>query len=209
MLTKWIFASRTRLLPVFIALAVLAQDFAFGRILGNRQSIDPLLSELVEPLHQNGIDVVTGEVAKVPLGNRPRVVLLSTVSMQKPEHYVNGEWMQDFLAGKAGVIAGAQSDIPRANLSSEDEFRIVWEQTPQSKRIFISFARADIKVAQQIKAVLESKGYAAFTFLNPQTGSPKYDASFSGRIFSQAGLILLSIRRAPERVRECILKRHY
>jgi hypothetical protein len=131
---KRLFPSLAWVLSTFIVIAIFAHGLALGRILGNKQEIDTWLEKLVEPLHQRGIDVVPGDVARVPLGNRPRIVSLPAVSMQKPEYYARADWMQAFMAGTTGFIAGARSDTPKTRLSDEDKFHAIWAESPEDKR---------------------------------------------------------------------------
>jgi len=180
------------------ALAVLVATCAgaSGKLVGNRAAIDPLLAGLVEPLDAHGIDVVGGNIDTAPLSGRPRAALLTGVPPVPPPGYASAPWMKDFLSGATGfVAAGPRAESSASPPKTQAEFIRFWNQTPKEQRVFISFTKQDAHIAATIKATLEQRGFAAFTFLNPSVAGvpmrPAYDAPVVGKFFSEAGHYLV------------------
>jgi hypothetical protein len=180
------------------ALAVLLATYAgaSGKLVGDRAAVDPLLAGLVDPLDAHGIDVVGGNIDAAPLSGRPRAALLIGVPPVPPPGYATAPWMKDFLSGATGFVAAApRADSSAPPLKTQSEFIQFWNQTPKEQRVFISFTKQDARIAATIKATLEKKGFAAFTFLNPSVAGvpmrPTYDTPVVGKFFSEAGHYLV------------------
>jgi hypothetical protein len=179
--------SRSKRLSVFAAglICFLVGSHAFAELLG-RGPVDPLLQSLIEPLHEQKIDVVAGETKDLPPTLRPRVALLSGMSVP-PADYGHAPWIDDFVSGARGFVLGAQAQGTPAMTINEQQFLSIWNTTPREKRVFLSFNSADADAAHKTAKALNDAGYHTFVFLNEKSGTPKYSGAFTGRIFADAG----------------------
>ena len=205
---KYLNASFSNFKKLIAAAAILILTFTAvsSKLVGNLAAVDPLLETLVDPLNSHGIDVVGDGINSAPLRGRPRVALLAGVPEVPPPNYASVSWMADFQRGANGFVAGAKTDASVQQVRTQNEFVQEWLQTPQDRRVFISFTARDVKVAYKIKQALEESQYVAFIFINPSRNpslaGPVYDAQFTGRMFSQSGHYLVvdtrNARRSPE-----------
>ena len=155
-------------------------------MLGDRSQLDPVLAELVKPLHNKGIDVVACNTSDVKQSSRPRIALLSGLIDDPGEIIKNKDWMKKFETGKTGIVAAVQTDKSGYTAENETSFLAEWENAEAEKRIFLSFTAADAKAAHAAAQALHEKGYVTFVFLNSGGHKPQYDAGFTGRMFSEA-----------------------
>ena len=184
-----------RIVVCLAALWIVANEVSRAELLGDKDAIlnDQILGPLVEPLEKEGIDIVGGNTAKVPLGARPRIALLyqmkTNTEVQLPDTE-NQAWITEFLAGTTGIIGAVQYSINNKSLDDQG-FLNIWQQAPQDKRVFLSFTRLDIREAEKVKTILEAHGNVVFTFLNTINEAPKYPALLVGELFGQAGTYIV------------------
>jgi hypothetical protein len=181
----------SRVVTCLVTLTLATNDFSHAERLGNLAAfrIHPILQRLAAPLDEEGIDVIGGDTGQVPLGERPRVALLSNMRINielLAADYENLVWMRECLSGTIGITA-AVSNSTKQHAPNESEFMTAWQQAHQDKRIFLSFTSFDLPHAAKVKGVLEANEYVIFTFLNKQGDSPKYDAVVAGKLFREAG----------------------
>jgi hypothetical protein len=104
-----------------------------------------------------------------------------------PTDIMHAPWMNEFLSGATGFVAGAQTAEPGHAAKTKDKFLAEWQKAAASKRVFLSFTSADIKAAHAAAQALHARGYVTFVFLNPGKPKPRYDATFTGKMFLEAG----------------------
>jgi len=174
---------------VLAAVLSLVTATASGALVGDAKALDPVLGTLVSSLHENGIDVVGGDTAALPLGQRPRVARLSGVPIpQDGTSPPSAPWMRQFLEGAVGFVAAVKPALPPTTApSTADEFMARWNAAPREKRVFLSFTSADAHHAQLAANALREQGYVTFTFLNAGDSAPRYDAGTVGSVFANAG----------------------
>jgi hypothetical protein len=181
-------------------------DDVSSRVVGNRAMLNPVLVTLEEQLDSKGIDVVSSGGFRIALSGRPRVVELSGMEITNRD-YSSAPWMNDFVTGATGFIAGVLPDGQVNQASDSDAFLALWHTTSKDRRVFISFTAADIDYATRVQEALESQGYVAFIFLNRPSvlgargPTPRYNATLVGSMFREAGNHLLidtpNARKSP------------
>jgi hypothetical protein len=174
-------------LVLVVLLALTADSATFARLLGDAGKLDPVLAELVAPMQARGIDVVAGDTSVVRLSKRPRIARLSGMPTNQPADITHVPWMDEFLRGKTGFVAGVKSADRGHAATTKDKFLAEWQKATVDRRVFLSFTSADVKAAHKAAQALRERGYVTFVFLNPGETTPRYDAVFVGSMFSQAG----------------------
>ena len=175
---------------ITVLLLVIVDNTAFGKLLGNRSQLDPVLSELVEPLNAKKIDVVAGNTSDIKKTWRPRVALLSGLATNPDEIVTTEKWMKEFISGMTGYVASVKTKTETNTdgfvANTQDEFISKWEKASPDQRVFLSFTVDDVKIAHKIEETLNGRGYVTFVFLNPKNLNPIYDASLVGKMFKEA-----------------------
>jgi hypothetical protein len=178
---------RIAAVPVFVvALLALNIGGASGKLLGDKGQLDPVLKELVKPLHAKGIDVFAGDTAVKRPTKRPRIALLTGMPAAQPTDFEELEWMASFKSGATGCVLGAKTSEPGSAAQTEDEFVAKWQNADPGKRVFLSFTSKDVEWAEKAAQVLQAKGYVTFVYLKSGESTPRYDPKFVGEMFSQA-----------------------
>lgn len=196
---------RYRLRATFFALvgivAIAISNLAGAKILGNAYELDPVLRKWAESLNAEGIDVVAGDTASIPLEG-PRIALLAGMPILAANDGRELDWMKYFKEGETGVIAalgGTMPDTRQRKEISENEFRTKWQQALPGQRVFISFTSENADIAAKVKKALEDQGYMAFIFRNSKTEPLRYDAAEVRTFFDQADHhVVLDTARARE-----------
>ena len=169
-----------------VALLALNIGGASGKLLGDKGQLDPVLKELVKPLHAKGIDVFAGDTSVKRPTKRPRIALLTGMPTAKPADFDELEWMASFKSGASGCVLGAKTSEPGNAAQTEDEFVAKWQNAYPGKRVFLSFTSKDVEWAEKAAQVLQAKGYVTFVYLKSGESTPPYDPKFVGEMFSQA-----------------------
>jgi hypothetical protein len=178
---------RIAAVPVFVvALLALNIGGASGKLLGDKGQLDPVLEELVRPLHAEGIDVFAGDTSVKRPTKRPRIALLTGMPAARPTDFAELEWMASFKSGATGCVLGAKTSEPGSAARTEDEFVAKWQKADPGKRVFLSFTSKDVEWAEKAAQVLQAKGYVTFVYLKSGESTPRYDPKFVGEMFSQA-----------------------
>jgi len=172
----------------FLVVALLALNIggASGKLLGDKSHIDPVLKELVKPLHEKGIDVFAGDASGNWPTTRPRIALLTGMSTAQPTDFDDLEWMASFKSGATGCVLGAKTSEPTGAAQTESEFVTKWQNADPGKRVFLSFTSEDVEWAEKAAQVFQAKGYVTFVCLKSGESAPPYDPKFVGDMFSQA-----------------------
>lgn len=140
-----------------------------------------LLKKIAPQLDKLNINVVQDWNSKIKTDNRNAIIApLANWPGQKKEEFTTG-WVKDL---KNGLHAGYAALRYKKKLSPK-EMPAVWNRINKNQRVFISFTRADIKVAEELRKVLESEGYKVFTYINAGEINQSYEEV--GRIMSTAG----------------------
>jgi hypothetical protein len=155
-------------------------------LLGDKGQLDPVLKELVEPLHAEGIDVFGGDTSIMQPTRRPRIALLTGMPTTKPTDFAELKWMADFRSGATGCVLGAKTTGPTVPARTEDEFVAKWRNAAADKRVFLSFTSKDVELAHKANKALQAKNYVTFVYLRSGDLAPRFDPKFVGEMFSQA-----------------------
>ena len=102
-------------------------------------------------LGKESVDIVGDDTAKVPLGARPRIALLSQIETSTKEQVSdtqNRAWITECLAGTTGIIGAVPYSIGNKTLGDKG-FPNLWQQAPKRRRVFLSFTRLEIKEAEK------------------------------------------------------------
>jgi hypothetical protein len=84
----------------------------------------------------------------------------------------------------------------RTNVSTANDFPRIWRRAPPSQRVFIAFARQDLRAANAIRDALTRAGYQTFLYL-PGKKNPRWaDAAHLGRYYREAAQRLVLDSRA-------------
>ena len=70
---------------------------------------------------------------------------------------------------------------------AESEFKRLWLNAPQDKRIFLSFTGKDLRFAMSVANALQQIGYITFMYKNGEHDMPAVNAVETGNFFQQAG----------------------
>ncbi|HEX7185054.1 MAG TPA: hypothetical protein VF756_24715 [Thermoanaerobaculia bacterium] len=152
---------------------------------------DQLLDSLTQGLDSRGIDVRRGEAqSKSYRAERPQLTKLANFPQlavppeagRFPSHFEAGAFTEAYLVA---VDAGTPRSPRR--ISSEESFRKIWNSAPKEKRVFLSFARADLSHAESVRSALEARGYVTFLYIDGSTQYPKTNSVQAGTYFKQAG----------------------
>lgn len=141
----------------------------------------PVLQEIADALDRDGIDVVQDWGSKVTTSPRPIVAPLAGYPISGTLKML--DWIRDFNSGAMGAIMAFK---PSGKLK-HDTFIKQWFDTPQERRVFISFAKEDAEDAERVRAALEHQGYIAFTYIKHPEDDPAQPPVLVGEYFKTAG----------------------
>jgi hypothetical protein len=185
------FRINLRSILLTLLFTVVTANIALGELLGNPRNLNPILADLIDPLHEQGIDVVAGKTSTVKLSERARVAMLASMPLRRPPDFQFSPWMADFESGSVGVVVGVKTDGPGSQASDSATFRAVWSEADRDKRIFLSFTASDVEAAHAVANTLQKRGYIIFLFMNRSDQKPQFTAQTTGRFFSEAGHYLV------------------
>ncbi|HEY0078679.1 MAG TPA: hypothetical protein VGB73_08535, partial [Pyrinomonadaceae bacterium] len=142
----------------------------------------PVLREIADALDRHGLDVVQDWRSQITISAPSTVVaplteypILGTLKMV--------DWIRDFNSGAMGAIMAIK---PIGNLK-HDTFIEQWYDTPQERRVFISFTKEDAEDAERVRSALEDKGYIAFIYIKHPEDDPAQPPVLVGEYFKTAG----------------------
>jgi len=129
------------------------------------QKKNALLTELSPVLNKYKIDVMHDWASNVPTRGNPVLAPLANYILKIDSTFTkrsaNDErWAQEFYEANNGIVIGVKGQTA----VEAGKFREVWDQTPSSQRVFISFAKEDAALAKNIKKELAAKGYKVFIY---------------------------------------------
>lgn len=150
-----------------IALVILSIVFISGFEILDPHSQHPLLKQIAQPLHEQGIDVVQDWKSNVSTKGRPVLAPLANYDKitraEFSQHLTKWDYeFNRFLAAYNRNDIDMLLCIPAGESGSKKE---KWDRAAPEKRVFISFAREDHAIAENIRSILEKQGFEVFTFL--------------------------------------------
>jgi hypothetical protein len=154
---------------------------------GSREILDlnarphSVLTPIAPDLDIIGIDVVQNSTSEVQAKGRPILAPLLGFQIGGLSSYYS-RWVRDLFEDKYSLLMAAEN----RNNPSTSSFKSVWDNADKDKRIFISFASEDVESAQQIKNILEGKGYTVFIYLD-RHGSSTLNAEEIGYYLRTTG----------------------
>jgi hypothetical protein len=96
----------------------------------------------------------------------------------------------------------------KSNVSIANDLPRLWRRAPPSQRVFVAFARQDLRAANALRAALERAGYQSFIYL-PGKKNPRWaDPAHLGRYFREAGQRLVLDSRAARSATGVRLESH-
>jgi hypothetical protein len=168
-------------LAIISLLSVLFLSVSWRILDPNAKTPNTLLQTIAPQLDKLSINVVQDWNSKIKVDNRTVIIApLANWPARNKEQFTEG-WVKDLKAGlHAGYVA------MRYNKKVEPEnIPLVWKNIEKDKRIFISFTSADIKIAEQLRKLLEKQGYQVFTYIKDGKISQTFEEV--GKIMSTAG----------------------
>jgi hypothetical protein len=196
-----------RVLVRSVTALLLAAAVAFA--VGARET---LLRELASALRGTGVGVRTSwsEKVKAKAPVAPTLAPLRGFPLSKEKGLKTRRFEELFKAGAfedAALIAVSGKGRPKASVARE--LPRLWKRAPPSKRVFIAFARGDLRAANAIRRALEGKGYLCFTYIHGRSSNvPWANAVEVGRYFREAGVHLVIDSRAARASKGVRLEAH-
>lgn len=160
----------------------------------------PVLRDLVDALDAEGVDVLyshdsEGGRTGPSYGDRPRLAPLlgfrawTNVPVNMDRY---GDWLTAFADGARGALAAVPAPDPAPEHGDEREarpdlesFEQIWEQADDGERVFVTFDRSDLEVAETVATQLEALGYAVYLAVADPNGE-LLDPAALGRLFVAA-----------------------
>jgi hypothetical protein len=149
----------------------------------------PVLRDLVDALDGRGIDVLYSHDSEngrtgPSYGDRPRLAPLlgfrawANVPVDLPRY---GEWLDAFADGARGALA-AVAGAGDGGRPEREAFEEIWKDADEGQRVFVTFDRSDLEIAEAVAAVLEEQGFAVYLAVADPDGEP-LDPAVLGRLF--------------------------
>lgn len=146
---------------------------------------DTRLIEWRAALDKAGVDVRGNSNPSIS-PSRPVLMPLQRYESQVPLNLSNSKFAALFLQGhQSESVLLAVDGETGLSLSSETAFRTRWDGAASHKRVFISFSRQDVKVAEAVQQVLNASGYDTFMYLGNRSGLQP-NAVDTGNYFREA-----------------------
>jgi hypothetical protein len=179
-------------ITLIVCLLGTATSFSIARLVDPQNHPDSLLDTLVDDLDKNKINVRRGN--GIPAGltpsSRPQLARLGNFPIAAGSPEVSTYFKKHFEAGVftdaylVAVHGGAGDNTP---LTSETEFKVLWDSAPQDSRIFLSFTGTDIHYAEIVAVTLRAHGYTVFMYMNKSSQYPSVNSVEVGKYFKTAG----------------------
>jgi hypothetical protein len=184
--------SFTRLgITCLFILALASNRFSYAELLFE---LPRVLEVLVKPLDKAGVDVFIGQLPPSDTHNVPkraRVGFLNNIgeravaSAGTPERWSQSETGRQYEAGGTGFLETDLNIKPHSLI--EQTFSFSWmEAAPKRARVFLAFARADARLADKVREVLESNGYVTFIYRRDPDKTPEFSADYTAEMFYEA-----------------------
>jgi hypothetical protein len=148
---------------------------------------NPLLALLAEPLEKVQVDVRSTYSRPALKTTRPVLTSLSEWPLpEKPEAWPELE--RDFKEGAFGFMNAVETKpgaVKHSGSLTVGKMRKLWAAAEPSRRLFLSFTRADRDTAENVRQELEKHGFVVFTYIK-KTGKPPFTVQEVGRFFREA-----------------------
>lgn len=170
----------------------------------------PVLDRLASALDASKIDVRRRwETGGAATGERPVVAPLDGYPASVRDLGVPEQFKQGFEAGayREAVLVAVSGHSGQVDMSSS-EFRAAWNSAEASRRVFISFTKADLQSAEAVRTALMKNGYVVFTYVTGAAGYRPAKPVEVGTYFKEAGhhfvIDTSNARKSPGVVLEAI-----
>jgi len=170
-------------------LVLLTPHAGFPALLDKKSAKHPVLDAIVDALDKKQIDVARKLDSQEALSHKSTHPVVAPLSGLQPEGAEDAEeevWQREFREGALGAVTGMQ-EKKRATYTSGRKFRRAWKKADRSTRIFLSFTKADLPYAIEVKTALEDRGYSTFIYLNNSESGFTCKPKAAGKYFREAG----------------------
>jgi hypothetical protein len=171
-----------RLLRTILLLLAIGFFASFKILDLNAKNPHLLLQRIAPQLELLGINVMQDWNSKVAFDNRaPIIAPLLDYPAKRQDPKFKERWDKDL---ERGLVQGFAA-VKYANEIPQKDFPTVWKKTRKEKRVFVSFTRADVDLANSFCKILEGQGYKPFTYIKDGVIGQSYTEV--GEIMTMAG----------------------
>lgn len=171
---------------IFVFIITLFPWVVNAEIVDPNSSKNSVLERVAHHLDSLGIDVRYGSNARTQNPTRPQLTPLSSFQTSVAIDFRGTTFTNLFIKGlsieSALFAVDNQTGVP---FTDPEKFQSRWKDVKQNKRIFISFNKADVSIANKVVSALNSSGYSTFIFTGSDV-SGNFNAIDTANYFRQA-----------------------